>query len=322
MKRIYSVILLFLLVSLTIFLMKGCSSRFVSTQEGGKLHPTVNCRMIQHGMGKTCVPTHPQRVVTFYVATLSNALALGIKPIGSTAYYPQEGDPIYLKDKFEGIEKVGFGDQPNFEKILLLKPDLIIGLNSSERAIYSLLSKIAPTVLYNNESHKSWQDYFNFVAEVLGKQDIAQQCWNRYYQRIEELKLNLGERYQNKKNSLISIYRSHLGSWVKNSFAGSILKDIGLQRPASQDVFAPDGYINFSEEELEKVDGDILFITALTDNHKQAFKQLQQKPLWNQLQAVQQNRVYFVEHNTWVGWDFLAANAILDDLSKYLVNTP
>jgi iron complex transport system substrate-binding protein len=73
---------------------------------------------------------------------------------------------------------------------------------------------------------------------------------------------------------------------------------------------------------LEKADGDFLFVTTFTDSDKENLQQLLQKPLWKQLRAVQQNHVYFVDKNTWVGWNLLAAAAVIDDLFKYLVNTP
>jgi len=42
-------------------------------------------------------------------------------------------------------------------------------------------------------------------------------------------------------------------------------------------------------------------------------------PLWQKLEAVQNNRVFTVDFNYWSFGNVLAANAILDDLFKYLV---
>lgn len=113
-----------------------------------------------------------------------------------------------------------------------------------------------------------------------------------------------------------------MGSDVKNSLAGSILNDIGLKRPPSQDIVVPYGSVQYSEEKLEQINSDFLFLTALSDNDEQSLKQLLQKPLFRQLKAVQQNHVYFVDKLTWIGWNLFAADAVIDDLFKYLVNTP
>ncbi|MCC5624619.1 ABC transporter substrate-binding protein [Nostoc sp. CHAB 5715] len=112
-------------------------------------------------------------------------------------------------------------------------------------------------------------------------------------------------------------------SEVKNSFISSVLSDAGLQRPPSQD-FNPRGFISFSEEELEKADGDVMFVIAYSGNHtgERDLSILQKKPLWNKLKAVQQNRVYYVDPTIWRARTSLAADAVIDDLFKYLVNTP
>ncbi len=294
---------------------------------GDRPSPSANCRLIKQRIEEVCVPENPQRVVT--LSTLGNALVLDVKPVGSTlTTYWGNQFPSYLGNSLEGIEQLGSDEQPNLEKIVSLKPDLIIGWHDSHEAIYPLLSNIAPTALSGWQPDRTWRDSFAFVAEVLGKQEDAQQAWDHYYQRIDQLKAALGvgaaspeeNRYQTKTISLVFFYYGAFGSDVKNSFAGSILDDVGLQRPPSQNITTPYGYVRFSEEELEKVDGDILFIMTFSDDDEKAFQELQQKPLWQQLNAVQQNQVYFVDQVTWEGWNLLAADAVIDDLYKYLVN--
>jgi iron complex transport system substrate-binding protein len=281
--------------------------------------PESACHIVQHKMGETCVPTEPKRIITLSAPTLNNALALGVKPIASTYFYQNE---VVSSLHGQGIEFLG-RSQPDLEKMLRIKPDLILGWEVTGSEIYSLLSQIAPTALGEWEGPLSWQEHFNFVAEVLDKTEAAQAAWHRYEQRVKQLKDALGDRYQDKKVSFIHLGTRGIESDVKNSFAGSILNDVGLQRSAAQDVVAPYGIISISEEELlEKADGDILFVATWNDDAEQVLKQLQQKPLWQQLQAVQQNHLYFVNFPVWTGSSLLAADAVIDDLFKYLINTP
>jgi iron complex transport system substrate-binding protein len=65
-----------------------------------------------------------------------------------------------------------------------------------------------------------------------------------------------------------------------------------------------------------------LFVATWTDSDQEFLAKLKQKPLWQRLQAVQQNRVYIVSFSNWTGGSLLAANAVIDDLFKYLVNSP
>ncbi|MDZ7960269.1 MAG: iron-siderophore ABC transporter substrate-binding protein [Aulosira sp. DedQUE10] len=282
--------------------------------------PAPECRMVKHTMGETCVPINPQRVVTLSSCTLGGVLALGVQPIGTTnEAYQQENSLTYVKGKTEGIKLIGIS-QPNLEATLLLKPDLIVGVDWF-KPIYPLLSKIAPTVL-GKIDYPNWEEHFSFVAETLGKQEAEKALWDRYYQRIEKLKLALGTRYQGKKISFITVGNSQIYIDSKNSFSGSILSDALLQRPASQNIDSPYGSFPISLEELEKADGDILFVTTYSSGGNQFLEEKQQEPLWKSLKAVRENHVYYVDSMSWAASNLLATDAVIDDLYKYLVNTP
>ncbi|WNN88970.1 iron-siderophore ABC transporter substrate-binding protein [Gloeocapsopsis dulcis] len=276
--------------------------------------------MVKHTMGETCVPINSQRVITLSLSTLGNVLALGIKPIATTnEVHEGEKSLTFVPGKTEGIKFLGLS-QPNLEATLQLKPDLIIGVDWF-KPIYPLLSKIAPTVL-GELYYPTWEKYLSFVAEVLGKQETEKALWQRYYQRIEELKLALGNRYQDKKISFIYVGSKQIDVATKNSFAGSILRDALLQRPASQDIEVPYGYFPISLEELEKADGDILFVATSSSGGKEFLEKTQRNPLWKNLKAVQENHVYFVNFTAWAATHMLGTDAVIDDLLKYLVNTP
>ncbi len=323
-KGIFHFITLFLLTSLIVFVISGCNFRVSNNSlSSSRVSSIANCRIIKHIMGEACVPNNPRRIVSLSADTLGNILALGAKPIGSANEFLKEGEfyPYFSEAETQGIKTLGKPEYPNLERLLQLKPDLIIGWGGySPKAIYPLLSKIAPTVLYNWQDD-TWKANFNFVAEVLGKQEVAQSAWKHYEKRIEELKTALGDSYKNKKISFIYTYYSGIGSNVKNSFPGSILSDVGLQRPEAQNIVVePWGSIDFSEEELEKADGDVLLVAKYND--REFLKRLKQRPLWKKLRAVQQNNVYFVTDSAWYGQNMTAAGAVIDDLFKYLLNTP
>lgn len=304
-----------LLVILTFSLVSACSSR--SVQISSSPDTISDCRMVQHALGETCVPNQPQRVIALSVPTLGDALALGVKPIASIVYF--DDAPPYLANHLESIETLGKEEQPNLEKILALKPDLIIGIKDSTEATYTQLSQIAPTVADEWEGYPSWRDHFNFVAEVLGKTEEAKQVWANYDQRIAALKTALGDRVQDLEISFVHICCGTIDIDLKNSFNGSILADVGLRRPAAQAVPIAGGITSLSEERLMDIDGDVLFVATDGKEATQKLAELKQNPLWKNLRAVQQNRVYPVNYPTWRGGNPLAANAVIDDLFKYLV---
>ena len=279
---------------------------------------TANCRSVRHALGETCVPYSPERLVVLGAPTMVNVIVLGVKPVGTILYFEQI--PPYLEGKLDGIELVGTNEQPNLEKILTLKPDLIIAMNDW-RLNYERMSQIAPTVVDNWEGYPSWREHFNFVARILGKVAESRRVWGQYEQRIEELKGALGDRYNELEISVLRICCNRLASDVENSFSGIILDDAGLHRPPSQGE-AEGGLVFFGEESLVDMDGDIIFVIVDEDEGSmEIFEQLQKSPLWNQLKAVQRKQVYPVNLATWRGGNPLAADAVIDDLFTYLVDS-
>jgi iron complex transport system substrate-binding protein len=270
-------------------------------------------------MGETCIPLHPKRVITLNPSTFANCWILGIEPIGSA---DEIGAPLpdYLQGKVKQAEFIGSYDSPNLEKIARLKPDLILS-NSNMKGIYKQLSQIAPTIQLNTPFPPlGWKYELRELARILGKEAVSQQLIDRYSQRIERFKKALGDRRHTLTVSTAATGEGVLWAYGRKHFSGTILEDLDLQRPRSQsgDTFYVE---NLSEETISDIDGDVLFFMLWGDQARITLEKLKRRPLWQRLIVVRRDRVYFVgEH--WHESDFYAINAILDDLEKYLVNTP
>ncbi len=282
---------------------------------------STDCQTIQHALGESCVPVTPQRLVTLSSPTMADAIALGVQPIGTVSQdFDFKQAPPYLEGRLQGIEVVGKEEQPNLEKILSLKPDLIIGLQYDSEPVYDKLSQISPTVLDDWRGYPSWKEHFDFVAQALGKTEAARQIWSQYDQRIQVLRKALGSAYSDTEISFVRVCCGNWATDVKNSFSGTILEDVGLSRPPAQNIEVEDGLVFLSEEALTQFDGDVIFLVVNTDQDSaDALEQLRQKPLWQKLKAVQQGKVYPVNFAAWRGGNPLAADAVIDDLFKYLV---
>jgi iron complex transport system substrate-binding protein len=306
---------------LTLILVPACNTT-TDTSITSQKQPVKDCRTVQHVMGSTCIPRNPQRVVTLRPDTLANSLALGIRPIAS-AYVPGFPLPKYLQGKVDRIESVGGLNTPDIEKILRLKPDLIVSHSNLQGSIYKHLSYIAPTIVLNVPyPPPSWKAQLEELAQVLDKEEVSQQLMDEYWQKVEKLKQALGEHRKIIEVSIANTAsESGIWSYGEKHFSGTVLNDVGLQRPESQrgDFF----YIeNISKENISDINGDVLFFVSWErENDKNTLEKLKQSPLWRQLKVFQRNQVYFVGTH-WHYSDIFAINAILDDLYKYLVNTP
>jgi iron complex transport system substrate-binding protein len=271
--------------------------------------------MVSHSMGKTCVPLMLQRVIT--LDGVGNALALGIVPVGSWI------DPhvsSYLKDKVSGIEHIFSAGSPNLEKILTLNPDLILG-SSYQRATYEQLTQIAPTILAEYQTNEDWKRVLMKQAEALGKNEKAEQLMLDYDARLTQFKAQMGDNLKQIKVSVARIYPEGFALYSNDGFASTILRDAGLSYPPLQDHYQN---AIVPRERIQDIDADVILIwsysnsAAIDQETQSTLKQLKNDPLWLQLRAVQQEKVYDVP-SYWIGDSILEANAVIDDLFKYLV---
>ena len=278
-------------------------------------------RVVDHAMGQTKVSVNPQRVVALS-GSLDTVLSLGVKPVGSIQI--SEGND-YLKNRIEGIKSVGSFNNPSFEEIVALKPDLILGTKWDDRDKYKLLSQIAPTVIADVESSGEWKKLLNKYAEALGKTDQAEQIMTDYQARIDDFQAQMGD-LKKTDVSIVRIRQDRIDIYLEESFPGTIVADAGLSHPSDQ-ANAEDSFsMQISKELLYMADGDVIFTwTRSSGNNEEAVreaqrnsKQLKADPLWAKLNAVQQGKVYEVP-SYWIGMGPIAANLVLDDLFEYLV---
>jgi iron complex transport system substrate-binding protein len=306
-----------LLATLTFLLVSACNGNVAQNPaHPSSQSPTAECRTIEHAMGEACVPTNPQRVIVLDISSLDAALALGVKPVGSTIFAPYTS---YRKEQTQGIETVGDYYQPNIEKILLLKPDLILDCRGlDERQVYEKLSQIAPTVSVSLEDcSEEWKDGFKTYAQALGKTEAAEQLLHNYDERIQEFQRQMGDRLKKTEASVVVSAPQYVRIYLKDSFLSSVIEEAGLPRPPEQDI---SGFTKeISLEALSVADGDVMFVMDLNPQDS-SLQKIMQNPLWSQLNAVKQGRVYPVNYNSWIAERSIGgANRILDDLFKYLV---
>jgi len=77
---------------------------------------------------------------------------------------------------------------------------------------------------------------------------------------------------------------------------------------------------NASAEFIPKMGGDAIFVTVYGPEEETTKENITSDPLWQELEAVQQGRVYEVSDDLWMlGIGYTAANGVIDYLEKYLV---
>ncbi|MBE7385519.1 MAG: iron-siderophore ABC transporter substrate-binding protein [Leptolyngbya sp. SIO1E4] len=279
-------------------------------------------KRVKHAFGETEVPTSPTRIIVMGYATVEAVVAHGVQPIGVPTGVV-DGHP-HLSLDGNAVLDIGAPGKPNFEKMTVLKPDLILTSKNRVRDAYPLLAQVAPTVVLDIENNAEWKELTRLCGEALGKPTKTEKLAADYEAKLRKVRNELSQNSQQLEVSIIFLFPGRVGAMGTETFAGSILADVGIARPPSQ--AQAQGPQNLSLESLDLLDGDVIFIvtlqggTELAKESRAEINRMQAHPLWSQLRAVQTNRVYEVGSH-WGGGSYIAANLILDDLLKFGVGS-
>jgi iron complex transport system substrate-binding protein len=134
-------------------------------------------RTVKHAMGETVIPAQPKRVVALDQSFVDAVLTLETPVVGYTTYRSIDSTlPDYLGTVAAQYGKeatpVGTLEEPSLEKIIALKPDLIVSAKVRHEALYDKLSKIAPTV-FSETTGAIWKENVRLMGQALGKEQLA-----------------------------------------------------------------------------------------------------------------------------------------------------
>ncbi|MFK3979736.1 iron-siderophore ABC transporter substrate-binding protein [Micromonospora sp. NPDC050397] len=151
---------------------------------------------IEHKYGSTTVTKASSRVVTLGLSDQDTVLALGIKPVGAVDWFGERpyGNWAWTKDLWGSTppEIVGERDEYNVEKIVALKPDLIVAqYTGMTQEQYTTLSKIAPVVAQSkqyDDYSTPWDEMAKVIGRALGAQPKVEQLLADIDKRLADIR--------------------------------------------------------------------------------------------------------------------------------------
>lgn len=226
-------------------------------------------RRIVHALGETIVEHEPKRIVALGWNSEDTLFALGAAPIAMPRYsfLPGGVSPWNESDVTRVQPELLPGFIPDFEKIAMLEPDLILAIRSGVgQQDWKRLSQIAPTIVYRSGPWQAgWEEQMDLIGAALGKSAQAHDLSN-------EMKASLS-RMMEKHPELVgrsfifgSIFRDDpsLGIYLPNDPRVKLLADLGLRIPESVRALAkrePGSHgTSVSFELLDTLDTDLLII--------------------------------------------------------------
>ncbi|MBF6214702.1 ABC transporter substrate-binding protein [Nocardia puris] len=270
-------------------------------------------RSVTHAAGVTEVPADPQRIVVLTTSALDAACAVGLweRVVGAVTVPGERPQPMFLGYGVLEIPGLGTAAAPDPAKIAELNPDVILGDVPSGAATYEALSAIAPTVLVGSPAN--WQAEFTAYAEGLNRRAAADAALTAYRTEARETGVALAAELT--EASVVRITADTVQVQGDNSFAGQVLADVGVRRPAAQrrasfDV-QPGAYAT-------EVEGDLVYVILAGPEGTEYGERVMRGDEWKDLGASTDRRVFAVEDHVWRGDGLTAARALLTDLRDTL----
>lgn len=277
-------------------------------------------RTLTHALGTIEVDADIQRVVTLERSFSDHLVSLGIVPVGAVVRDGGDFEP-YLAPQLKGTASVGQSTAPNLEKILELKPQLIIATDTDHSKSYETLKQIAPTLIVKSEEMENdWRAVYLRIADAVNKQKKAEADLKAFDDRLALLKPKLDAAMKDKTVVFFKVTDKDTRVLGNLSPLGKIAYgQLGLTYPKS--LKDEKNETKLAVEVLPELNPSTIFVMDTNvQDYANKLNEVLATPLWKNLQAVKDGRVSMVPlRATKTGFGLVMHNQFVDALEKGLL---
>ena len=280
-------------------------------------------RAFDHALGTTCIPQTPQRIVAVRSDSLATPLLDIGAPLVGTGFSIMEDGSTYVRGASDifgqafvdaaGLTAVGDPNQPDFEIVTGLEPDLIL-LTAHQQDFYQQMALIAPTIVI--PGNQPFLEHLAMIADAAGMNGVYEERLAAYKAKIELIKERIGNP-QAITVSRLDIWDDGLWYYPNWGAIDQVINDIGFARPPIQ-AEANENISALSFERLPEFDGDIV-LASRAPRFGQTTDMLETQwdsvaPFWRQLPGVAAGNLYWYDRDIWVGYTFKSLETAADGL--------
>ena len=266
------------------------------------------------------VPEDAQRIVVLSGDQLDALCALGLQSrvVGAALPDASESQPSYLGAVVHGLPAVGTRSNPDLQAITELHPDLILGSQGLTPG-HSELAAIAPTV-FTGPPGGAWEDNVRAVGAATARTGAADDVLARFAEKADATGESSDATHF--QASVVQLTDDGVRVYGAANFAASVLKAVGVDRPAAQ-RFTDQPYIEIPAGEsalagrgdFSAADGDILYVSFASPAAKARAATVFDSVAWRRLSANRDSRVFVVNNEIWqTGQGPIAATGVVEDL--------
>ncbi|MEH6905991.1 ABC transporter substrate-binding protein [Neobacillus drentensis] len=293
MKKLYS---LLLVVLLTVGVLAGCAEKKDQVNEENKTSVEKKTAEITYPLTltdatktKVTIEKKPEKIVSLIPSNTEIVFALGLdkEVVGVTDFdnYPEAATKK---------EKIG-GQEINVEKIISLKPDLVLAhaswASNAEAGLQQLKDAgIAVFVVNDAQNFDQVFDSIDMIGKATGETVKANEIISGMKEKLEDIKAKASE-IKEKKKVLVEVSPApEIYTSGKNTFMDQMLRLINAENIANDQ----EGWIKIDQEAMIKRNPDVI-VTTYGYYVKNPVDQVLTRKGWETVNAVKNKHVVDVD---------------------------
>ena len=234
----------------------------------------------------------PERIISLSPSFLEPLEAVGANLIARPT--SKTSVPEFAKN----LEEVGAVYNINVEKVVALKPDLVIAYQGMHDKLVPILeSNHIPVIILKMKTYQEVKDKIKLFGQITGQESKSELVMAKMDDKIQKILKKMPK--ENKRIAILHSTAKSVTVELDGSIAGSTAKTLGLTNIAlaSKNVDQFSESIPYSMESLVEQDPKIIFVVTMgtmEEIKKRMLADVESNPAWASLTAVQNKHVYFL----------------------------
>ena len=265
---------------------------------------------VTHDGGETTIEQPPVRIAALEWHLVEDLLVMGIQPV---AIADVEGFKTWVtieSQLADDVQDVGLRQEPSLEALSAAEPDLILGLDYRDIAIYDQLSAIAPTILVSAYPEEEGvtplddlRDRLRFEASFLNRAAEAEKAITAMDTTIDEQAVAIEDTALDGAPFVViqGFTYENAPTWrifTDGALVGNAIAATGLTNAWTADG-GDWGFTTNSVESFVELpeDVNVFYIVNDTDNIVEGV--LANDPIWQSLPFMREGRFFPLGGDTW-----------------------
>ncbi|MGE6378587.1 ABC transporter substrate-binding protein [Peribacillus muralis] len=258
---------------------------------------------------------HPESIVTTSVSIAEMLQILNVKPVGIPTSTHE------LPKGFENVAQIGSPIEPDVEKIVSLKPDIVIGPESIKDSLDKKIknSKV-DTAYIPTDSYDDLKISLEVLGKVLHKETEAKD----YIAQLQEKETAVLDGVKGKDSSKVMVLFGSGESFMlmsENTYVGSLVKKLGATNIVNDVLKSSEAYVPMNMEDVVTANPDAILLVSHGDPTAalEQFKaEVKKNGAWEKLNAFKEDRVQALDYEIFGYASIEKATTGLEQLSEIL----